>query len=579
MTTSVVDAESVLAIDVGSIFTRASFFDVVEANYHFVAGGVVPSTAGHPFYDVGEGVYQALERLQQITGRVFLDGEANLAIPTQPDGNGVDRVVLTYSVGTKLKMVVAGLLPDVSLESARRLATSCYGRVVDAIGLTDRRKPEMQVDAILRARPDLIILVGGTDQGASRSVIKLAELVILACRVLPKHQRPQLFYAGNQALSKKIKEVMEKWTTTYVAPNVRPGIDLEDIAPARDILSRAATTIHFDQIDGLQQLASICSTFPIATAHAFGRMVRFLSRVYDPVKGVLGVDLGASATTIAASVSGELALDVLPYGMGKGLAELLKTCPLKEITRWLPMHLPETVVHDYLWQRSLYPAALPLTEETLAIEQAAARQMLYLAIRHSQKNWVLEGMTFEPIVASGTFLCNAPQPWQSLLMLLDGLQPVGITTFIMDQNALAASLGAIARINSVLPVQVLETAAFINLGTVICPLSSARAGAKIMEVRLEYESGGEVRLDIKKGMLIALPLQPRQVARIHLRGSHRIEIDPRSKGGAGIFKIVGGACGAVIDARGRPLVLPKDASKRHELLLKWKKSLSGELVR
>jgi hypothetical protein len=35
------------------------------------------------------------------------------------------------------------------------------------------------------------------------------------------------------------------------------------------------------------------------------------------------------------------------------------------------------------------------------------------------------------------------------------------------------------------------------------------------------------------------------------------------------FKIVGGVCGAIIDARGRPVVLPADASRRREMLKKW----------
>ena len=39
----------------------------------------------------------------------------------------------------------------------------------------------------------------------------------------------------------------------------------------------------------------------------------------------------------------------------------------------------------------------------------------------------------------------------SLLMLLDGIQPVGVTTFVLDQNNLVASLGAAAEINTLLP--------------------------------------------------------------------------------------------------------------------------------
>jgi activator of 2-hydroxyglutaryl-CoA dehydratase len=71
MTTSIVDAESVLAVDLGSVHTRVVLFDVVDGQYHFIASGMVPSTVNAPYSDVQEGVHAALEELRQVTGRVF----------------------------------------------------------------------------------------------------------------------------------------------------------------------------------------------------------------------------------------------------------------------------------------------------------------------------------------------------------------------------------------------------------------------------------------------------------------------------------------------------------------------------
>ena len=45
-----------------------------------------------------------------------------------------------------------------------------------------------------------------------------------------------------------------------------------------------------------------------------------LSQVYNSSKGILGVDVGASATTVAASFGGELSLGVYPQlGLGNPL--------------------------------------------------------------------------------------------------------------------------------------------------------------------------------------------------------------------------------------------------------------------
>jgi sugar (pentulose or hexulose) kinase len=53
MPASLVQNESILAIDVGATVTRAVLFDVVEGQYRFVASGQAPSTAEAPFKDIG----------------------------------------------------------------------------------------------------------------------------------------------------------------------------------------------------------------------------------------------------------------------------------------------------------------------------------------------------------------------------------------------------------------------------------------------------------------------------------------------------------------------------------------------
>jgi hypothetical protein len=121
----------------------------------FVASGQAPSTAEAPFKDIGMGVREAITNLQNITGAPLLGAQDNnLIAPSQPDGSGVDAVVATVSAGPAVKTVVVGLLPDVSLQSARRLAESTYSRVVDTLDLSDHRKPDSRWTASsVPARP------------------------------------------------------------------------------------------------------------------------------------------------------------------------------------------------------------------------------------------------------------------------------------------------------------------------------------------------------------------------------------------------------------------------------------------
>ncbi|HSV86651.1 MAG TPA: glutamate mutase L [Levilinea sp.] len=575
MATSIVDAESVLAVDIGSVHTRAVLFDVVDGQYHFIASGIVPSTVNAPYSDVQEAVQIALEELHQITGRIFIDHDHQLLIPTQPDGSGVDRLVITYSAGPELRVMTAGLLGEVSLESANRLVNTLPARVVDTLGLSDRRPPDMQIDAILKASPEVIILTGGTEGGATRSVLKMVEIIMLACRVMPQSKRPQVLYAGNTALSRKIKEALDRYTRTTVTSNVRPGIEQEDLDPAIEALANVVTEVRYEQLGGLRRLGSIASFPPQPSSYAYGRVIRFLGRLYDPVKGVLGVDVGASQTILAAAKSGDLTLNVFPFGVGKGLPALLDHSSVAQILQWLPMHATENSIRDYLWHKGLYPANIPVTAETLAIEQAAVRVALQLALVKTLEQSPKLGKAFEPILASGAVFSMAASPVQALLMLLDGIQPAGVTTLILDQNSLIASLGAITGINPILPVQLLESRSFLNLATVISPISRAKYGTPILQATLEYDEGNESRIEVLQGSITALPLRQGQVARIHLQALRPVEIDPRGKRGLGSFKIVGGVCGVVLDARGRPLRLPADASRRRELINKWSLALGG----
>lgn len=576
MTTSLVDTETVLGIDIGTVNTRALLFEVVEGQYSFIASGTAPSTADAPYQNPTEGMVRAVRQLQEVTGRDLLEPEGRLIIPVQTDGSGIDRMVLTFSAGEPLRVVAAGLLSDVSLDSARRLASSTYAQVVESIGLNDRRRTEAQLDAILKAGPDLVLFAGGTDGGASRSVGRLLDLMTLVCKVLPQEKRPEVIYAGNQNLSVRIKELLEKWTTVRTAANIRPSIDFEDLGPAQSVLSQSVTRARLRQMPGLASMASFSSAQPIPTAYAFGRVIRFLSKLYNPAKGVLGVDLGASSITLAAGLAGNLDLFVSPLGVGQGTARVLEQGRLEEITQWLPLHVPDDVVRDYLWQKTLYPASLPANQEGLAIEQALARQALRMAMQQFTSKYPgLANQLYDPIFASGAAISQAANPIQTLLILMDGLQPAGITTLVLDQNGVTPTLGAVAEFSPLLPVQVFDSGAYLRLCTIVAPLTGARYGTPILEARLEFEGGGEERRQVRKGELVSLPVEQGQVAILHLKSLHGTLIDPHSTKNSFKYKIHGGACRAVIDGRGRPLALPPDASRRRDLLKKWSMALGG----
>src|SRR4030065_1829997 len=175
MPTSLIDADAVLTIEIGTISTRVILFDVVEGRYRFVGQGRVPTTAYAPFNDVSVGVKEALDQLHDITGRVLFNSDGQLIVPSQPNGTGIDACVATVSVGPPLKVVAIGLLEDISTESAKNLASTTYARVVETMSINDRRETVARLDTLLQLRPDLIVVAGGIEGGATGSVTNLLE--------------------------------------------------------------------------------------------------------------------------------------------------------------------------------------------------------------------------------------------------------------------------------------------------------------------------------------------------------------------------------------------------------------------
>ncbi|MBI5943789.1 MAG: glutamate mutase L [Chloroflexi bacterium] len=585
MPSSLVDGNSLLAVDVGAANTRAVLFDVVESEYRFIASGIAPSTAEAPFKDIGEGARQAIGNLQALLGRSLLDAHGNLITPGQPNGSGVDALVVTISAGATIRAVIVGLLKDVSLESARRLTESTYARIVETIGMNDLRKPEQQIDSIIRMRPDLLVITGGTDGGASRSIKKLLEPVGLASFLLPSEKRPAVLFAGNEKIGDEVRDMFGPLTASlHLSPNVRPSLETEDLEPAQRELAHMLISIRKHQLKGVELLDQWSGGHILPTAYATGRMVRFLAKVYGVKKGILAVDIGASAATISAGFKDKSTLNVYPqFGLGENLAGLLNYTSLEDIMRWSPLDISSGVLRDYLYQKSLYPAAIAATREDLAISQAVTRQALYLAMQSARRDFprniatIKQNLTplFEPILAGGGALSDASRPGQGLLLLLDSLQPVGVTTVILDQNNLLPLLGAAASQNNILPVQVLESGAFLSVGTVVSPVVSAKYGTLILRGKLTYENGVESRVELKYGSLETLPLQNGEAGKLSIQCLHGADVG-FGPGRGGTIPVSGGALGVVFDGRGRPLDLPADAVRRRELIKKWNWTIGGE---
>jgi hypothetical protein len=583
---TILDAETLLAVDVGSVNTRASLYDVVDGRYRLIATGRAPSTAAAPLYDVSEGVRLAMDQIKTTTGRQLIDESDLLIMPVTSQGSGVDLFVATGSAGPKVRTVLVGLMPGVSTTSALRMAESTYLELVEVVNLLDRRRDEDKISAIVKAQPDLILIVGGTDGGAQASVMQLVDLVTMATELIPRSQRPRIIFAGNQELAPLLGERLGDHHDIAVAPNARPRLHQENLTQARLAIGEAIAEVRSKRASGFDELDQWAGGTLGLTADAYGRVFRYLSRIYDPEKGVLGIDVGATHTMVAAAFEGDLRLSVdSELGLGSTVHHILRRSDLDRVMRWLPFEISPSRMRDYIFNKAMNPTTVPTTPDELALEMALTREIIRVALLAARKNWPKgKNLTstwvmppVEPIIGSGGSLSRAPTPGMAALAMLDGVQPTGVTTLVLDPYNLSPSLGIAAGPVPLLSVHVLESGSYVSLGTVVSPVGQARPGRRVLTLRLEPENSNEdIAGEIRMGQLVVLPLGQGTYGRLTLRPERGIDVGFGGPGKAGALRVAGGAVGLIIDARGRPLELPEDPAVRLELNDQWLRDIGAK---
>ena len=560
--------KAILALDIGALVTRGFLFDIVGSSYHLTASADSFSSHLAPNFDIGEAIYHVVSRLQEVTGRVLMDPRSLLIMPVNDNSEGVDLFFITTSCAPELKIVAVGLLNEVSLESAKKLAYSVTGQLVDVLSINDRRSSALQMDAILAAKPDLIIFAGGTENGANRSLIRTADLLCGALGSLPRGGRPHVLFCGNQALAADLEYAFSRYTTIQSAPNIRPTLEKEVLEPAMMAIDAIMMEKVNHQVGGLERISTLCSTPPQLAGSSFHQVVKFLGRQYDPEKGVLALDIGTDTSLAAYANHKNSSLNVFDFGLGSGIEKLLARAEIQDITRWLTHDWQMDDVSDYLWNCSLFPQRVATTEVELEIEMAAARQLLRVMMHDLGLRGSVQSSYFEPILISGSIFGQTTSAAQALRVILDGIQPLGITPLILDKHGLLPTLGTVGAINPLLSVQLLDSPAFTNLATVVNVVSRARRGSQVMFARLTYQDGRVKETAIKQGSLISLPLPEGAQGELVLRPTRRVEVE-ETVFSAEPMKVRGGVCGLVIDARGRPLRLPDSKDKRIERLKEW----------
>jgi hypothetical protein len=577
---------SILAVDCGTILTKAALLDRVDGAYRLVARGEARTTVVAPWQDIILGVQHAIEQVEDVTNRVLLSDKHQLIMPQQGDSTGVDIVVAISSAARPLRVILAGLAPDLSLASAARAVAGTYSNVRGVISQTPQHEvsDEEQIRLILKQKPDVVCIVGGVDSGAIGPVMELVRTTALACSVVEGESRPLLLFAGNTALRQRVVEVAGSQAEVRSVDNVYPRLDVENPDGLRVELDTLYREQRMGTLPGVEFLTRWSHLPIIPSAEAFARIVQYLWHLEESPQGVLGIDLGANNTTVAAVFDGRLHLTI-HGGMGSvyGGQRLIEQHRVEALGRWIPTALDPDQIVGMLMNRMAQPASVPESVEDLWVEQAVAREMIRQVLQTARPGWRANSIQphsqlsplLDTILISGGALVNAARPGQVALIALDAVEPVGVSTLLLDSYGLAPSLGAVAAIKPLATVETLDNGGIVNLATAIVPVGTARKGDIILRVRIHYQEGGALDVEVPYGSLEVLPLPLGQEAVLELQPRGRFDVGLGGPGKGGKRSVHGGIVGLIIDARGRPLQLPANPERRQAQVQQWLWDIGG----
>ena len=257
----------VVCVDVGSTFTKAA---AIGPDGALLAAAQHPTTVGT---DVLEGLDAAVAALG-VAGRVL--------------------VVACSSAGGGLRLAVVGQERVISAEAGRRVALSAGARVVAV-----QAGPMGPADLadLVAARPDVILLVGGTDGGDTEVLLHNAAVLGRASLRVP------VVVAGNaEAAEEAAALVRRRGRIVHVTDNVIPRIGALVPGPARAAI-REVFIRHVIGGKGLSSGPRFARLVACATPDAVLAGVEVLADVLaeaapEASGDVLVIDIGGATTDV-----------------------------------------------------------------------------------------------------------------------------------------------------------------------------------------------------------------------------------------------------------------------------------------
>ena len=568
---------SILAVEIGSVHTRALLFDIVDAEYSLVARVQGKTSIGAPTDDVTVGLKQILQEMAANTGRQFFDQRGMLIKPERSERVGVDYCITTASAGKAIRTVMVGLLADISIKPALRAAAPFYLDAAAEIHLDDGMNDRARLNRIVDSRPDLIFVSGGTDGGAKAAMLDMLKILRQAVMAIPAGVRPTVIYAGNNSLAQMAREMLGQMVEVMIAPNIRPTQQRLTLEPVRVVLTQYYHEFRKTRGSAYQNLSSMSDSGILATARSFETMTSFFARSLGV--DALAIDIGSAKSQLSLAAKGQVRTTVRnDIGMGQSASSLFELVGEDAVRLWLPFYPRRGELEQYALKKGLRSASVALDMRERYIDyaflRAGIRHMLAELRRNSGEN--LQSIDLSRlglVIVAGTTITGSGQGALDMLLLADALQIKGVVQVKADRQGAIPALGALAAIEPSAVVQLLQGGLVEHVGSVIRASGQAAAGKRALKLGISLPNGEKITREIAVGDVWHLPLPADKAVDIRIQTGRGIRVGDK---GRLRLQLRGGRGGLLFDARLADSLEDESITERAVNMLRWFAAVTGE---
>ncbi|MDI3534108.1 MAG: hypothetical protein PWQ82_473 [Thermosediminibacterales bacterium] len=199
--------ELVLLIDFGSTFTKLTVVDLLKEEIAATAKALTTVDT-----DIMTGFKNALAQVEQKLGR-RLKFKHKFAASSAAGG---------------LRMISIGVVQELTVKAARTAALKAGAKVIETLSYKLKTRDLQRIESL---KPDILLLVGGTDGGNEEILVYNAKMLSKLNIDVP------IVFAGNFRVKDRVADILSRGgKTVYVTENVMPKLNILNAEPARKVI-------------------------------------------------------------------------------------------------------------------------------------------------------------------------------------------------------------------------------------------------------------------------------------------------------------------------------------------------------